>query len=113
MQPGATSQTGGQAGAAETGAGLTGQGGVTGQAGLTGQTTLTGQEEQQGAFNATIAVIQGGVSGTSVAAAGVGAGQTITKITQNYAFCPAGYNPRVCARQKKFLDQLGFATVSK
>ena len=86
------------------------QAGTTATAeGGTSQTTLTGQA----GVNASISVVQTGVSGASVAGGGYVAGSTVPQITFQYAFAPAGYDVHIYARQKMFLDPRGFAKVSK
>ena len=109
MQPGALSQSGGQAvtsGKNETGTTVTSTSGVEG-----GQ---TGQIGGQASFNITTQV-QGGVPGAPSEAAhpGIYHGAFVYNREVPYYIPPAQYNAHIVARHKAFLDPRGLSRVRK
>ena len=118
MQPGLTSQTGGQvvtSGKNATGPTVTNTSGVEGgQTVQTGQTGQTGQIGGEASINITTQV-QGGVHGAPGQAAhpGIYHGAFVYNRAVPYYIPPAQYNGHIIARHREFLDPRGLSRVRK
>lgn len=118
MQPGVTSQTGGQvvtSGTNATGTNLTSTSGVEGgQTGQTGQIGQTGLIGGQASINISTQV-QGGVFGAPGEAAhpGIYNGAFVYNRAVPYYIPPTQYNAHIVARHREFLDSRGLSRIRK